>query len=113
MRYMLLAYARSAAGHGPVDRTFQDELRATDELVALEDLAHPSLARTVRPRDGGAVTVDGPATGTGEALVGCAVVDCAGLDRAMSVAARVAVATGATIEVRPIGDRGSVPVTRF
>lgn len=112
MRYMLLAYASTADRH-PLDGTFQEELRATGELVAIEDLAHPSSARTVRPRAGGAVTVDGPATGPGEVLLSCAVVDCARLDRAMSVAARVAVATGDTIEVRPIGDRGSLPGTRF
>jgi hypothetical protein len=114
----MLAYRDPTHVDGPellATRTFHDELvaelTATGELLATDGLAHPSLARTVRREDGGAVALDGPYAATKEVLAGYTVLDCAGLDRAMSLAARVAVATGDTVEVRPIAatpDQGRV-----
>lgn len=114
MKYMLLAYTNKA-GWDSADMMSPEvqalcefyeelgkELTATGELLTTEGLTHPSLARTVRPQDGGAVTLDGPFAESKEVLASYAVIECAGLDRAMSIAARCAVATGDTFEVRPI-----------
>lgn len=114
MRYLVLAYAKVAEWdatdvEGPefaAVRAFYEELVAelvaSGELLASDGLSHPSHARTVRPQDGGAVALDGPLAASEEAPARYALLDCAGLDRAMSLAARVAVATGETVEVRPI-----------
>jgi hypothetical protein len=114
MKYMLLAYTKQA-DWSAVDVTSPEflamcefyanlgkELTESGELVLTEGLADPSLTRTVHPRDGGAVAVDGPYAEAKEVLVSFAIVDCASHDRAMAIAARVVDAVGDTVEVRPI-----------
>lgn len=114
MKYLLLAYTNQAEWDS-VDVTspefqamctfYEDlgrELTESGELVLTEGLAHPSLTRTVRPREGGPVVVDGPYAEAKEVLVSFAIVDCASHDRATEIAARIAAAVGDTIEVRPI-----------
>lgn len=118
MKYMLLAYTRqeswddvdpSSAEFQAICAFYDDlgrELSDTGELVATEGLAHPSLSRTVRPAggaDGSAVTAtDGPFAEGKEVLVSFAIVDCAGPDRVMDLAGRIAAATGDAVEVRPL-----------
>ncbi|HXV92515.1 MAG TPA: YciI family protein [Pseudonocardia sp.] len=116
MKYMLLAYTDQDAWDA-VDVTSPEfqavcefyaeigkELTESGELVATEGLAHPSLSRTVRRRDGRAVALDGPFAESKEVLVSFSILDCAGHDRAMEIAARVVEAVGDTVEVRPIMD---------
>jgi hypothetical protein len=115
VKYMLLAYTKQADWEA-VDYTSPEflamcrfyeelgaELTASGELVMTEGLADPSLTRTVRRRDGGPVTVDGPYAETKEVLASFSIVDCASPDRALAIAARVVDAVGDTVEVRPVG----------
>jgi len=114
MKYLLLAYT-GQAGWDSVDvnspeyqamcQFYEDlgkELTDSGELVLTEGLAHPSLARTGRPREGGPVVVDGPYAEAKEVLASLAIVDCASHDRAMEIAARITAAVGDIVEVRPI-----------
>jgi hypothetical protein len=114
MKYLLLAYT----GHADWDAVdvsspeflamcaFYERLAAelTDsgELVMTEGLAHPALSRTVRRQGDTVAAVDGPFAEAKEVLASFAVIDCAGHDRAMEIAARIVAAVGDTVEVRPM-----------
>lgn len=74
-----------------------EELAASGELVVTEALADPSHAR--RPFVGPAG--DGPFAEVKEHLAGLFLVDCAGMDRALEVAARIPEAPYGLVEVRP------------
>lgn len=114
MKYILLAYTNKAEWDA-VDYTspeflamcdFYDELGAelteSGELVMTEGLSDPSLTRTVRRSADGPVASDGPYAEFKEVLVSFAIVECESHDRAMSLAGRIADATGDAIEVRPM-----------
>jgi hypothetical protein len=114
VKYILLAYT-SREGWESVDyrspeflemcRFYEDlgkELAATGELVSTEGLGEPAFTRTVRRQDGVPVAVDGPYAEAKEVLASFSIVDVAGHDRAMEIAARVCAAIGDTIEVRPL-----------
>jgi hypothetical protein len=118
MKYMLLAYTNEA-DWAAVDYTsaeFQEwcafyedlgkELTATGEFVSTEGLADPSFTRTTRKQGDTVVATDGPYAEFKEVLVSFSIIDCAGIDRAMEIAARITAAVGDTIEVRPVMDGG-------
>jgi hypothetical protein len=81
-----------------------DELAASGELVVSEGLADPSLAKWVSTQDGHAVSSDGPFAEVKEHLAGFLLIDCAGEERALEVAARVPDAVWGLVEVRPVLD---------
>jgi hypothetical protein len=56
----------------------------------------------VRVRDGKTLTTDGPFLETKEALAGFYHLECADLDEAIELAAKIPAATNGTIEVRPV-----------
>jgi hypothetical protein len=58
-------------------------------------------ARTVRGKGSGAIVADGPFAATQEQIAGFDVLECAGLDEAIEVAARHPVARCGIVEVRP------------
>jgi hypothetical protein len=114
MKYLMLAYTNKDAWD-TVDVTdpeflatcdfymkLGEELTATGELLSTEGLAHPSLTRSVRSREGGPVASDGPYAESKEVLASFAIVDCSSYDRVLEIAARIADATGDDIEIRPI-----------
>ncbi|WP_223167586.1 YciI family protein [Nonomuraea sp. SYSU D8015] len=68
---------------------FTAELAASGELVDTQGLTAPVEARQVLWRDGTAVITDGPFAETEEVLAGYWIVECAGLDRATEIAARL------------------------
>ncbi len=116
MKYMLLAYT-NRADWDSVDYSSPEflamcefyeelgkELTGSGELVMTEGLADPALTRTVRRQDGVPVATDGPYAEAKEVLVSFSIVECAGHDRAMAIAARIVAAVGDTVEVRPIGE---------
>jgi hypothetical protein len=78
--------------------TLIEELAGTGELVVTEALADPSHSR--RP---GAVAPagDGPYAEAKEHLAGFFLVDCAGMDRALEIAARIPESSYGLVEVRP------------
>jgi hypothetical protein len=77
-----------------------EELSGTGELVVTEALADPSHAR--RPGLAPApVTGDGPYAEAKEHLAGFFLVDCADMDRALEIAARIPESAYGLVEVRP------------
>ena len=71
-------------------------MRGADRLRPTGD------ARTVRVRDGATPVTDDPFAETMEQLGGLYIVECATLDGAIAVAARVPNAKNGSVEVRPI-----------
>ena len=64
-----------------------------------------SSAKTVRMKNGRTVLTDGPFAETKEQVGGYHLIDCTGLDEAMSIAARIpTLPVGGTVEVRCIAE---------
>jgi hypothetical protein len=109
-QYMLLVYEEEVDEAGQVERDqavpwFLELHRSLNEagvLVNVKALRSPSSATTVRVRDEQAEIVDGPFAVTKEVLAGFYLVDCADLDEALALAARIPPARWGTIEVRPV-----------
>jgi len=109
-QYMLLVYEEEVDEAGQVERDqavpwfleLHRSLREAGVLVNVKALRSPSSATTVRVRDGDAEIVDGPFAVTKEVLAGFYLVDCADLDEALALAARIPPAAWGTIEVRPV-----------
>ena len=79
-------------------RAFGEE--AANRIVDGAELASTRTATTVRVRDGQTVVTDGPFAETKEALGGFYLLDCASLDEAAEVAARIPGAETGAIELR-------------
>lgn len=113
MQYLLLIYQAELGARSAVD----DELMATElaayatfsretverkQFVAGEALEPTTTATSVRVRDGRVSVTDGPFAETKEALGGFYLLECADLDEAIEMAAKLPAANRGTIEVRPI-----------
>jgi len=115
VRYMLLVYtqetemekaspeevAKVFAGHV----AFQQETKRRGVFRAADPLKFTSTATTVRVQDGKALVTDGPFAETKEQLGGYYILDCADLDEALELAAKIPTACGGAtgcVEVRPI-----------
>jgi hypothetical protein len=111
-QYMLLVYeeevdAAVQADHEQVTPMLVElhaGLRAAGLLVGVQRLRSTESATSVRVRDGQTEITDGPFAVTKEVLAGYYVLDCADLDQALRLAARLPMASWATIEVRPVMD---------
>ena len=120
MKYLVMIFSNPASraaweGFSDADKAaglkvyarLVEELAGTGELVVTEALADPSHARRPLPGafpvPGGAVPVagDGPFAEAKEHLAGFFLVDCAGMDRALEIAARIPEASYGLVEVRP------------
>ena len=109
-QYMLLVYEEEVDEAGQVERDqavpwfleLHRSLREAGVLVNVKALRSPASATTVRVRDGEAEIVDGPFAVTKEVLAGFYLVDCADLDEALALAARIPPARWGTVEVRPV-----------
>jgi hypothetical protein len=77
-------------------------LREAGLLVGVRRLHSVQSATSVRVRDGETEIVDGPFAVTKEVLAGYYIMECADLDEALQLAARLPMAPWATIEVRPV-----------
>ena len=114
MRYILLIHTNPAnwstvseaeAGAMYAEYTaFTERIMASGEFVAGDPLQGPETATTVRVRDGARSTTDGPFVETKEHLAGYYIIDCASLDRALTLAAEIPDARFAGVEVRPLAD---------
>lgn len=120
MKYMILVYGSqqdydSLVGKGdPAElsaiseflATFTGELAASGELVDTQGLAAPVLSRRIQLREGVQVVTDGPYPETEEVVAGYWIVDCAGIDRATEIAARLNQAPGRPavggVVIRPV-----------
>ncbi|BAG17449.1 YciI family protein [Streptomyces griseus] len=113
MKYMLLIYSNPAvwealsdeerAALGPEHAALIEELVESGEWVGGSVLAAPSQSRTVRVRDGAALTTDGPFAEVKEHMAGYDIVDCVSVERALEIAARIPDARLSGVEVRPLG----------
>ena len=74
-------------------------LAASGELISTEALAAPEQGRRVGVE---VLAADGPVTEEKEHLAGFFLVDCANLERALQIAARVPEADLGLVEVRPV-----------
>jgi len=81
---------------------FGQEMTERGVLTGGERLRPTTDATTVRVRDGEVLTADGPFAETKEQIGGFYAVDCADLDEAIEIAAKIPGASTGTIEVRPI-----------
>ena len=113
MKYLVMIYSNPASravwdGFSEADKAaglkvyarLVEELAATGELVVTEALADPSHERRPVP---GPVPVpgDGPFAEAKEHLAGFFLIECAGMDRALEIAARIPEASYGLVEVRP------------
>ncbi|MEO8461677.1 MAG: YciI family protein [Chloroflexota bacterium] len=113
MQYLLLIYTAETGADSAVDdeamapelaayAAFSRETRERNQYVAGEALEPTSTATSVRVRNGQIAVTDGPFAETKEALGGFYLLECADLDEAIEMAAKIPSATRGTIEVRPI-----------
>ncbi|GAA3245179.1 YciI family protein [Pseudonocardia petroleophila] len=124
MKYMILLYGSQRdydamagrPGDGPAMsadelaamhehmRSFHEGLVDSGEFVDARGLTAPVLARRVQLRGGVAAVTDGPYPETQEVLAGYTIVDCAGVDRAVEIAAGLVnpAVPGEYVDVRPV-----------
>jgi hypothetical protein len=81
---------------------FMAEMSERGVLEGGERLRPTSDSTTVRVTDGQTLTADGPFAETKEQLGGFYLVNCANLDEAIEIAAKIPAARHGTIEVRPV-----------
>jgi hypothetical protein len=113
-QYMLMVYEEEvdAAGQAERERSLplfvelHRSLREAGLLVGVKALRSTETATAVRVRAGETEITDGPFAVTKEVLAGYYVIECADLDEALKIAARVPAAGWGTIEVRPVAPAG-------
>ena len=113
MKYMLLIYGNDETWNtlhaNGIDEVMEQHRKLTAELEASGEFVDglgltTANARVVRVVDGTAAVTDGPFTEAKEVLAGYYVVDCAGLERAAEIAARLPEAPYSPIEIRELVD---------
>jgi len=112
MEYMLLIYAEKAAAaarsaeeaeHMHAEyMTLTQEMVEAGAMVGGSGLQGSDTATSVRVRNGGTSTTDGPYAETKEVLGGYYIVECEDLDQAIEWAARIPGARMGGVEVRPL-----------
>jgi hypothetical protein len=115
-QYMLLVYEEEVDEAGQAERDeavprfleLHRSLREAGLLVNVKALRPVESATSVRVREGDTEIVDGPFAATKEMLAGFYLVECADLDEALALAARIPPASWGTVEVRPV-----VPVAEW
>ncbi|MGH8727696.1 MAG: YciI family protein [Burkholderiales bacterium] len=85
-------------------REFTEAIRKSGHLIAVNRLAPPSGATTVRVRNGKVSTTDGPFAETKEQFGGYYLIEARDLNEAIQVAARIPGARLGCVEVRPIAE---------
>ena len=79
-----------------------NELGPTGVLGFSAELDAPRTSKTVRVRDGETIVTDGPFAETKEQIGGLIELDADDLDAAIAIAARIPVASRASVELRPV-----------
>lgn len=95
--------AATVAEYGDFGRENAEILRGG---VALAQTSTATQVRVVGARGGEVVVSDGPYAETKEVLTGFYLLDCADLDEAIAVAAKIPTAWHGTVEVRPVLEFG-------
>jgi hypothetical protein len=112
MRYLCLVCfeAQTLAALSPgekatLDRAsmaYDERLLKNNHYLAAEALQPVGNARTIRVRRGKASITDGPFAETKEVVGGFILIEAAGMDEALEIAAGIPLATLGSIEVRPV-----------
>lgn len=112
MRFLCLVYFEpdtlatlSPSEKKALDRNslaYNDELRKTNRYIAAEALEPVAGARTVRIRHGKRSITDGPFAETKEVVAGFILIEAAGMDEALEIAAGIPLAKLGSVEVRPV-----------
>jgi len=105
VKYLCLVYGEEkdiAAMNDDCCMAYDRSLRESGRCLASEALEPVSTAKSVRVRGGKLTVRDGPFTETKECLAGFYLVEAAGMDEAVQIAAGIPPAEVGTIEVRPI-----------
>ena len=112
VKYLLLIYSnaeswdamstaqRRRLGKGHAD--LRKELTAAGTQIGGEGLSDEVNSKTVRVRDSKVVVTDGPYIESKEHLAGYYLVECADIDEASAIAARIPDAAITFVEVRPV-----------
>jgi hypothetical protein len=112
VKFMLFIYPDRTVELSPEQRAaipaavseWIEEMDGRGVRLAGHVLAPASEAATVRVRDGDVVRESGPATGAAVQVSGFNILDCAGLDEALEVAAKHPVASFGVLELRAFAD---------
>jgi len=88
-------------------RKFTEDIIASGNYVAGDELHPTTTATSVRVRDGKRLVTDGPFAETREQLGGYYVIKANDLDEAIGIASRIPSARTGTIEVRPVNEMTS------
>lgn len=112
MQFLCLIYedetlgaSRNDAENGEIYQqymTFTEQVKTNGNLVAGDALMPTDTATTVRIRNNETLITDGPFAETKEQLGGYYLLECASLDEAIKLAAKIPSAKFGSIEVRPI-----------
>jgi hypothetical protein len=108
MLYMFLLYWDDNNPPGDMDQVMAGHhavaaaARNKDAYLYSEAIGGRANATTVRVREGEVMISDGPYAETKEVVGGFYVLDCADLDEALEVAARIPDAASGGVEVRPV-----------
>jgi hypothetical protein len=81
---------------------YEEELKRSGHLVAAEALQPVQAATTVRVRDGGVSTTDGPFAETREQIGGFFLIEAKDLNEAIRLASKIPPARLGCVEVRPV-----------
>lgn len=114
MKYMILMYSdptetkrMSALDRdvvGTKHQVLRTELTTSGELLGGAGLAYPEDSRTIQLQDGVAVRSLGPFERADQHLTAYYMIDCEGLDRALSLAERILDFHVTAVEVRQVHD---------
>lgn len=112
MEYLCLIYAdeTTVAGlaadeHAAIEAeclAYEEALRGSGHLLAVQALQPPRSATTLRVRGGRVSLAGGSAAGTGEQLAGVYLIAARDLNDAIRLAARIPPARLGSVEVRPV-----------
>ena len=94
--------ATARANEIPKWEALFNELSPTGVLGFSAELDAPRTSKTVRVRDGETIVTDGPFAETKEQIGGLIELDADDLDAAIAIAARIPVASRASVELRPV-----------
>jgi len=107
VQYMLLIYSNENGDPPEEDviqryGAFTKEVQDGGKLVTADRLQPVAAATTVRIRNGETLVTDGPFAETKEQIGGLMELDAEDLDAAIAIAARIPVASRASVELRPV-----------
>ena len=112
MKYLFLLYTDENGGPAPDSPeaqaefaeygAFFEEVNGAGQFVSGDPVQPSATAKTVAVRGGSASTATGPARPEGEQIIGFYVLDVAGEDEAVGLAAKIPAARHGRVEARPI-----------